>query len=85
MQIRYFADYAKIRIVSQLISAISKILQELLKYFNSAIIFMFIVSALPALFAKLELNLNYSEPGILPFGSSLEYCHKTTCFCKLSL
>ena len=46
---------------------------------------MFIVSALPALFAKLELNLNYSEPGILPFGSSLEYCHKTTCFCKLPL
>ena len=59
--------------------------QKFFKNYLSAIIFTFIVSALPALFAKLELNLNYSEPGILPFGSSLEYCHKTTCFCKLSL
>ena len=52
-----FADEVRSRIVSQFLSDISRILLNLLKYFNDTVISTFRVPALPVLFIILDLNL----------------------------
>ena len=79
-------DHVKIRLTSQLIKGISKVLEKLLKYFNGTNIstsFVPSFSVRPVIFA---LNLN--ESVVLPSakikisslafrsGISLPYCHK---------
>ena len=65
-------DHAKIRITSQLINGISRVLQKILKYFNGTIISTSFVlpsaGVSPVIFT---LDVNDSEPAKLSFGSSL--------------
>ena len=65
-------DYVKIRLTSQLINGISRVLQKLPKYFNGTIIstsFVFPSSGVfPVIFT---LDLNDSQSAMLSFGSSL--------------
>ena len=65
-------DHVKIKLTSQLIKGISRVLQKLLKYFNGTIIStsfsLLLLGVFPVIFI---LNLNYSESARLPFGSSL--------------
>ena len=60
------------RLTSQLINGISRVLQQLLKYFNGAIILPYFVLAswevVPVIFT---FDLNHSEFAKLSFGSSL--------------
>ena len=51
---------------------ISRLLQKLLKYFNSRAISAFITPALLLLFSNPDLHLNYSESVIITFGFSLQ-------------
>ena len=56
--IKQFVDQVRIRLISQLLNDISKVLQKLMKYFNGTIILIFFVpsfSVLPIIFV---LNLN---------------------------
>ena len=70
-------DYVKIRLTSQLINSISRVVQKLLKYFNGIIIstsFLLPSSGVsPVIFT---LNLDDLESAMLSLGLSLYYCHK---------
>ena len=71
-QITQFADQVRIRLISQLIKGISRVLQKLLSYFNGTAIFAFILPALLVLFKNFDLNLNDLESVIsLSFDSFL--------------
>ena len=60
------------RLISQLINDISRVLQKLLKYFNgTAISTSFVLPAAGVFPVILILNLNDSDCVILSFGSSL--------------
>ena len=56
-----FANQLRSRVISQFISAILRVLQKLIKYFNSTTIFSFKVPVLPVSFGNLELELNDSR------------------------
>ena len=71
-----FADQVRIRLISQLTTDISKVLQKLLNYFNNTAIFASVIPALLVLSQNFDLNLNDSKSPILSFGSTLQYCHK---------
>ena len=60
-----FNEQVTIRLISQLIKDISRVLQILLKYFNGTAISTFIILALLILSNILDLNLNYSD-SIIP-------------------
>ena len=66
-------DYhVKMRLTSQLISGISRVLQKLIKYFNGTIISTFFVFLSAGVFpVTFFLDLNDSESVKLSFGSSL--------------
>ena len=65
------------RLTSQLINGISRVLQKLLKYFNDTIISTSFVLPSAGVFPFIFiLDFNYSESVKLSFGSSLQYCHK---------
>ena len=65
-------DHVKKRLTSQLISGISRVLQQLLKYFNGTIILPYFVLASWEVFPVIfTLDLNHSEFAKLSFGSSL--------------
>ena len=55
-----FDDHVKIRLTSQLIKGISKVLQKLLKYFNGTIISTSFVPSSPVSPVIFALNLNES-------------------------
>ena len=62
----------KIRLTSQLINGISRVLQKLLKYFNGTIISASLALPLARVFPVIfTLNSNDSESAKLLFGSSL--------------
>ena len=65
LQMSQFADQVNIRLFSQLINNISKVLQFLHKYFNGTTISTFTLPKLLALFVNLDLNLSDSESFIL--------------------
>ena len=79
-------DHVKMRLTSQLIKGISKVLQKLLKYFNGTIISTSFVPSFPVRPVIFTLNLN--ESVALPSAKaiitslasraciSLQYCHK---------
>ena len=79
-------DHVKIRLTSQLIKGISKVLQKLLKYFSGSIISTFFVPSFPVRPVIFTLKLNESVVlasansviSLLTFksGISLQYCHK---------
>ena len=81
-----FYDHVKIRLTSQLIKGISKVLQKLLKYFNGTIISTSFVPPFPVYPVIFAFNLN--ESAVLSSekimisslayraGISLQYCHK---------
>ena len=71
-----FANQANIRLISQLIRDILRVLQELLTYFNGTAISTSTVHPSLVLFVNLDLNLNGFESAMLSFGSFLQYCHK---------
>ena len=73
LQMTQFADQVRSRVISQFISAISRVRQKLIKYFNGTTISSFKVPVLPVLFISLDLDLNYSEFVVLSPGSSLQY------------
>ena len=65
-------DLVKIRLTSQLIKGISRVLQKLIKYFNGTIISTsFVLPASGVFPIILILDLNNSESDKLSFGSSL--------------
>ena len=65
------------RLISQLINGISRVLQKLLKYFNgTAVLTSFVFPAAGVLPVILTLYLNVSDSVIGSFGSFLWYCHK---------
>ena len=65
-------DHAKMRLTSQLIKGISKVLQNLLKYLNGTIISTSISLPPAGVFpVSFILDLNDSESAKLSFGSSL--------------
>ena len=60
------------RLIFQLIKGISRVLQQLLKYFNgTAILTSFVLSSTGVFPVILILYLNDSDSVILSFGSSL--------------
>ena len=60
------------RLISQLINGVSRVLQKLLKYFNgTAILTSFVLSAAEVLPVILILYLNDSDSVILSFDSCL--------------
>ena len=59
------------RLISQLIKHISRVLQKLLKYFNSTAISALIIPCSLVLAKNLDLNLNELESVMLSFGSLL--------------
>ena len=79
-------DHVKIRLTSQLIKGISKVLQKLLKYFNGTIISTSFVPSFPVRPVIFTLKLNESVVlasakitiSSLAFRASisLHYCHK---------
>ena len=65
-------DHVKIRLTSQLINDISRVLQKLLKYFNDTIILTSVVLPSGRVFPiTFTLDLNDSEFAELSCGSSL--------------
>ena len=64
------------RLISQLIKGISRVLQELLKCVNGAAIFAFYNASIISLCKNFDLNLNDSNSVVIFFGSSLQYSHK---------
>ena len=65
------------RLVSQMINGISRVLQELRKQFNgTAISTSFVLPAAGAFPIILTVYLNDLDCVILSFGSSLYYCHR---------
>ena len=71
-----FADQVDIRLISQLISGISRVFQKLLKQFNGIAVYMFKIPVLLVFFASIDLNLNDSEFVMLSLESSLWYYHR---------
>ena len=82
-----FADQVKIRLTSQLIKGISRVLQKLLKYFNGTIISTLFISPSSSYWpVNFVLKLNQSvalaplkltiSPLLFTAGISLRYCHK---------
>ena len=71
-EITQVGDHVKVKLTSQLISGISRVLQKLLKYFNGTIIstsfVLPVAGAFPVIFI---LNLNDSDCVMLLFGLSL--------------
>ena len=55
------SDQVKIKLISQLIKGISRVLQNLLKYFKSTPIFRFLILSLSVLSINLDLNLNNTD------------------------
>ena len=53
-----FSDQVRIRLTSQLIEVISRVLQKLLEYFNGTAIFAFIIPQLLDLAKTYNSNLN---------------------------
>ena len=81
-----FSDQVRIKLISQLIKGIPRVLQKLLKYFNGTAISAFIIPALLVLSKNLDLNFNDSEFVIVACGSSLQNWYKPPdVFDKLSL
>ena len=84
--ITQFADQVKIRLISQLVKGISRVLQKLPKYFNGTIIstsFVPSFSVWPVIFSlKLNERVRLASPksSISPLlftaDISLQYCHK---------
>ena len=66
LEVSQFADQFNVRLISQLISGISKVLQKVHKYFNGPAISTFALSELSLLIVNLDLNLNDSESVMLP-------------------
>ena len=65
-------DQVSIRLISQFINGISRVLQKLLKYFNGAVISISFILLSAGLFPVIFiLDLNDSESVKLLFGSSL--------------
>ena len=65
------ADQVRMRLILQLISGISRLIQKLLKYFNGTAISTSFTFPLFGLFPLISvLNLNYSESVIIEYGSS---------------
>ena len=65
-------EQVKIRLTSQLINGISRVLQKLLKYYNGTIIPISFVFPSAGVFPVIfTLDLNDSESAKLSFGSSL--------------
>ena len=60
-----------IRLNSQFLNGISRVLQKLFRYINGTAISTFAVPALTLLFSSFDLNLNDSQSDMLSFGSSL--------------
>ena len=71
-----FYDQFKSRVTSQFINGISRVLQELVKYFTGTTIFKFAIPELLVLSVILDLTVKDLESFMLSFGSSLQYCHK---------
>ena len=63
----HFADLVRMRLISQLIRDISRVLQKLLKCIDGTDIFAFII-----LSKSLDLNFNNSEPVIESLDSCLQ-------------
>ena len=59
-EITQFSDQVRIRLICQLIKDISRVIQKLLKYFDSTAISALIIPALLILFKNLDLNVNNS-------------------------
>ena len=74
-------DHVRIRLISQLIKCISRVVQNVLMCFNGTAISKFFVLPAAGIFPFiLSLNLKNSESVIAAFGSSLQYCHKFLMF-----
>ena len=59
------ADQVNMKLISQLISSISRVLQKLLKYFNGTAVSTFPTLASLILFVNFGLNLNDSKSVML--------------------
>ena len=79
-EIAQFADQVTIRLISQLIKSISRVLQKLLNYFNGTANFSFIMRTLLVLSKKFNLYFNDSDSIITLFGISLENWYKVQTF-----
>ena len=64
-------DQVKLRLISQLISNISRVFQRLLRYFNGPAISTFKIPASLVLLNNLYLNLKDLESIIVSLGASL--------------
>ena len=65
------------RLISQLIKDISRVIQKILKYFSSTAISTFFVLPSAGIFPVIHiLDLNNSEFSIRSAVSFLQYCHK---------
>ena len=63
-------DHVKMRLISQLIRGISRVLQKLLKYFNgTAISTFFVLPSTGVHLVNYVLDLNNSESAIVAFSS----------------
>ena len=74
-EITQFADQVKVRLISELIKGISRVLLKLLKYFNGTAISAFITPSLLVAAKNLALNLNELESVMGFLDSSLLYCN----------
>ena len=63
-----FADQVILRLTSQLISSIARVLQKLLQGLNGTAVSTFAIPTLLALFVSRDLNLNDSESVMLLLG-----------------
>ena len=61
-------DQVRIKIISQLIKGISRVLQKLLKYFNGTAILTLIIRGLLVFPRNFDLDLNVLDLVILSFG-----------------
>ena len=69
MVVTLFADEVKKKLISQLITGVSTVLQRLLKYFNGAAVSKSLVIMSSEVFPVIfTLNLNSSESVIVGFG-----------------
>ena len=67
----------KLKLTSQLIKGISRVLRKLLRYYNGTIISTSFSLPPAGVFPVISiLDLNDSESVKLSLGSSLKYCHK---------
>ena len=71
-----FADQVNVKLISQLISGISRVLQKLIRGFNGNTISISTVLSIPVLFENFKLNLNDLESVKLSSGSSLQFCYE---------